>query len=366
MIFLDLVPIKKFYFLVLFVISCVLFFYAYKYKDKDEYKYPLGAAGILIFGFSLYVLLNPDNKKTCDPKLWKVKTNVILPSSIGDPDKTDMSLCQAQTYAQYEKSAKGFYFTGSNVYILDDLSDTVNVSSSNTNVSFYYLKDEKIKTSGGVVATTTTSSTVTTTSSSGTGTCCYRNPDDSCTTFENTYLGRLISDSIKNAFVNNKAGTLLPGGLEYIGDFTLLNSLNNTTSFIVDDILMSSSSPISPPSVMSPSSSTETVRIPSFSWPDCVPDSVKAFTPKMKKSLDQRLIKIVTIDSHLVSAILQLNIFIARNGSRNTFTLVRGGPWSKPMEIQSNTTNGIVIRYNSTSYILKNELNALRNLLIAE
>ena len=296
-LFKDLRPIKKVYFILIVVISLVSFFYAYKYYklNQSEYMYVLGGLGAILLGYSIYVLLNNDNQKTCNPSLWKVKSNVILPSDIGEPTDTDVKLCDAQTLAEYgdtlffSKKKPGFYYDGSNVYTVDSLDDvTVKISTSNTNVSFYYLKGEKITTSGGGSTTTVTAPAAPTTVDK---TCCYRDATDSCITFEQTFIGSELAsnENFKKMFVN-RAGNMIGNGLEYIGDFTILNKLNNTTSFI--DL-----SGISPVPTGTVSGNKEVVDIPSFSWPECSPDFIKNMKPKMTKSLSQNYINIVVIDT---------------------------------------------------------------------
>lgn len=383
MIFKDLRPIKKVYFIVLLIISCVSFFYAYKYYklSQNEYMYGLGALGTILFGYSIYVLLNSDNQKTCNSSLWSVKKNVILPSDIGEPVDTDVTLCDAQTIAEYgdtlffSKKSPGFYYDGSNVYTVDNLDDTVNISTSNTNVSFYYLKGEKITTRGGgsgtTTTTTTTPTTTTTTTATTTTSCCYRGENDSCITFEQTYLGNIFSnnENFKKVFVNRAGNTIGISSEEYIGDFTILNNLNNTTRGdfeILNSMSIRYMSP-SPSPLPSPSlvrNSKETVELQSFSWPDCSPNFIKNMKPKMTKSLSQINMNIVLIDTWLIYTVLQGYIYITKNGSINSFYPIRGGPWKKAMEIKIEFNNP-VFRYNGKIY-LHTEIEELRDLLIAE
>ena len=59
-------------------------------------------------------------------------------------------------------------------------------------------------------------------------------------------------------------------------------------------------------------------------------------------------------------------IYILRNGSRNSFYPIKGGPWKKAMEIKIQNDGSTVLRYDGQTYVNNNEISKLRDLLIAE
>lgn len=366
-VFTDLRPMKKVYFISLLIISCVSFFFAYKYfkEGQKEYAWGLGGLGTLSFFYSLYVLLNPDSAKTCDAKLWKVRKNVILPKDIGDPDKTDVSLCEAQRYVQYESKDPGFYFDGSNVFTVSDLESRITTSTSNTNVSFYYLKDETIKvttpptqtTTSGTSPTTATTSPTTATTSGTSPACCFRNQNDACITFEQTFLGNMLNsvETFKNFFVTRAGGNY--GSKVYLGDFTILNTATNTTEFVYEK-----------PTESSPPTSTEPIKeLSSFSWSSCTPSYIQTMKPKILSTIQPQYEKIVKIDTWLVKSLVDHFIYLARNGSPNSFYPIRDGPWRSAMEIKGDYQTEPTIRYNQVTYSGMRAIStSLRNILITE
>lgn len=334
------------------------------YSDQMRPKWQAGlaiAVGLGLLGGSVYMFVS-SRKKTCNPDLWKMRNNVVKPTRLADYSNV-ASVCDAQITAESDNTVTSFYYdSGSkSMWVTDTDTPRVQLSNASTTVSFYYYKDDTKPTflsapsapSSASASPTTTSSSASASTSGGT-TCCFRNPSDACITFEQTYVGTRIPDSVKNLFTNNRAGTG-----NYIGDFTSQNQSTGATSLVYDFSQVVSSTATSPITV---------TNVSSVTWSDCSPLYVKNFVPKMISGMLPQNQKIVNIDTALIKAMIDHLVYIARNGSPDQFLPV-SGPWRSAMQIKGNYMfdQNAVVKYNDVFYTGPTAITgAMRNILIQE
>jgi hypothetical protein len=289
-----------------------------------------------------------------------MKDNVTLPSDFSEPDYTNTTLCEAQTYIQYGDGT-GFFYDGSNVYVVYENEQSV-TSSPTSKYSFYYLKDKDIKPkivnpiSPSAVATT---NAATTTTSQNDASCCFRNYNNECIPFENTSFGSTTTRTINDLFVN-RAGKNY-GSETYIGDFTT-KDLNGNTRLLYN---MSQLITTDPPNV----NDTENIPSSDFSWPVCVPQTIRNMTVKRIKNLSSEYQKTVKIDAWFMRAYIEHLIYITKNGSPSNYFVVPNTPWKYPFQIKGPGLfdTGTRVKYNDEEFITTNSIvTTLRNKLITE
>ena len=330
-------------------------------------KYPVagfvGVLSLLLASWGVYIYNSNSSIKTCDPDIWKIKKDVLLPDSLQIPDYIDTNLCDAQKNVQYS-GGTGFYYDGSNVYVIDEETPSLNIPPTNSNVkryAFYYIKDKDIKPQ--IVQPTTTATTTTTptanTTTTNDATCCFKNNNNECITFENTFVGGLLSREISDFFVN-RAGKNF-GSEVYIGDFTSRDLNGNTKILYRQSQLITTE----PPNT----NGTENIPESEFSWPVCVPQNIKNMNTKRIKNLLEEYKKTVRIDAWLMRSYIEHKIYIAKNGSPSSYFTVPGTPWRFPLQIKGTGLfdNDTVVKYNDEEFTtLLGITTNLRNKLITE
>jgi hypothetical protein len=341
----------------------------YGLKNKDEVIGGSAFVSALITaGAILYVYKDDASIKTCDPTMWKrFRDNVSLPAYIlsAGPDYTETSLCDAQKYIQYERKGTGFFYDGSNVYVVDDYDIQV-TRSPTSSYTFYYLIDKDIKpkivsptpptTTTPAAATTTTTTTV---PAQNDASCCFRNNNNECITFENTSIGSRSTRSIDDFFVN-RAGKNY-GSEIYISDFTSRDLNGNTKLLYKQSQLLTTP----PPNV----NDTENIPSSDFSWPVCVPQTIKNMSVKRIKNLSTEYQKSVKVDAWLMRAEIEHMIYIIKNGSSSNYFVVPNTPWKYPLQIRGDGlfNRGTSVKYNDEEFITTESIvTTLRNKLITE
>ena len=89
--------------------------------------------------------------------------------------------------------------------------------------------------------------------------------------------------------------------------------------------------------------------------------------PRILSTIEPQYEKTVKIDTWLIKALMDHKIYLAKNGSANTFYVIREGPWKNSMEIKGEHGMDPTIRYNGTLYSGMTSIStSLRNILIAE
>jgi hypothetical protein len=324
-------------------------------------------SALITAGAILYVYKDDASIKTCDPTMWKrFRDNVSLPAYIlsAGPDYTETSLCDAQKYIQYERKGTGFFYDGSNVYVVDEYDIQV-TRSPTSSYMFHYLIDKDIKpkivSPTPPTPTTTTPAAATTTAATtrNDASCCFRNYNNECITFENTRVGNLRKRSIDDFFVN-RAGKNY-GSEVYIGDFTTRDLTGNTR------LLYDTSQLITTP----PPTVNDTENIPSsdFSWPVCVPQTIQNMIVKRLKNLSSEYQKTVRIDAWFMRAAIEHMIYITKNGSSSDYFVVPNTPWKYPFQIKGDGlfNTGTRVKYNDEEFITTTSIvTTLRNKLITE